>query len=248
MEDNNSRVKKIYIQIKRKKRSRVEFEEVDEEKVLEKRDIEEDKRAIINMIKASRLSETARRIHYGQLYDDEADEDEADEDRAAAEEELKLRQVPGRPNCYYAPATRPIIGVLYRRPGYVSPNLDVNYNKKDEDKDKQAKDLGIDVNNNKINDNVKNKDKHKGQRRSKNISRAATARTKGLNVCMSCAGALTQLRKEIANKTPAATDITNDKVNDDVKNKNEFVAANGDLSDEIRNDENEEDGNDKGIF
>lgn len=235
MEDNNSRAKKIYIQIKRKKRSRVEFEEVDEEKVLEKRDFEEDKdkRAIFNMIKASRLSETARRI-YRQFYDDEADEDEADEDRAAAEEELKLRQVPGRPGCYYAPATRPIIGVLHRRPGYVSPNLDVNYNKKDEDKDKQAKDLGIDVNNNKMNDNVKNKDKHKGQRRSKNISRAATARTK--------------LREEIANKTPAATDVTNDKVNDDVKNKNEFVAANGDLNDEIRNDENEEDGDDKGIF
>jgi len=47
-------------------------------------------------------------------------------------------------------------------------------------------------------------DKYGGCRRSKNITGATTARTKGLNVFMNCAGIIIKLREEIIRETPTA--------------------------------------------
>ena len=181
-------------------------------------------------------------------------------DRAARWATIKSRPIPNKPGWYNAevkakeeygalmmqymdPAVARRLVMIKYEPSYPSA-LVVNDNEKDEDNNKQAKDLVTDINNKKVNDDVNNK--NRGRTRSENILRATTATTKGLNVCMSTAGTSKKLREEIVNKTPAAvryvtTDINNDKVNDNVKNKNKFVVATGYLNDEIRNDGNTDD-------
>ena len=72
-------------------------------------------------------------------------------------------------------------------------------------------------------------DKYKGCRKAKNITGAVTAKTKGLNVLMNCAGIVIKLREEIVRETPTAVilDIaescTNNKTALDYANRIEAI-------------------------